>query len=115
MTTPGNVIHKDIVLEVLRNMPSEEQMYEIADFFRVFGDSTRFRILCALITSEMCVHDLAATLGMSQSAVSHQLRVLKQARVVHYRKVGRHVFYFLDDDHIALIIGQGIEHYRENR
>jgi ArsR family transcriptional regulator len=96
-------------------MPPEAEMYEVADFFRVFGDPTRFRILCALTASEMCVHDLAATLGMSQSAVSHQLRVMKQARVVHYRKIGRYVFYFLDDDHIARIVAQGLEHHREDR
>jgi DNA-binding transcriptional ArsR family regulator len=97
------------------NPPREEELYDLADFFKIFGDSTRIRILYALHRSEMCVQDLAAELGMSQSAVSHQLRVLKASGLARHRRDGRRAFYALDDEHIAGIITQGMTHVRESR
>ena len=95
-----NVIHNDVIEKVRENMPKEEVLYDLAEFFKVFGDSTRIKIICALFESEMCVCDLSALLGVSQSAVSHQLRTLKSARLVRYRKEGKVVYYSLDDEHI---------------
>lgn len=85
----------------------------LSEFFRVFGDLTRIKILYQLSRSELCVHDVAALLGMSQSAISHQLRVLKQSRLVKYRREGRSILYSLDDDHVKQIIGQGFDHINE--
>ena len=98
-----------------RGMPRDEELYELADFFKIFGDSTRIRILCALHRSELCVQDLASGLGMGASAVSHQLRVLKSSGLVRHRRDGRRAFYALDDEHIAQIITQGLTHVREPR
>ncbi len=106
-------IHSELVDKVNQNMPSEELLYDLAELYRVFGDSTRIRILYALFESEMCVCDIAQVLGMSISAISHQLRVLKQARLVKYRREGKTVFYSLCDDHVRLIIDQGINHVSE--
>ncbi|MBQ3974234.1 MAG: helix-turn-helix transcriptional regulator [Lachnospiraceae bacterium] len=94
-------------------MPSEYQLYDLAELFKVFGDSTRIRILFALFEAEICVCDLAETLSMTQSAVSHQLKILKQARLVKSRREGKSVIYFLADDHVRTIIGQGFEHLSE--
>jgi len=105
-----NVIHEDVVERVRREMPEEELLYDLAEFFKVFGDTTRIKILCALFSAEMCVCDIAALLGMSQSAISHQLRILKQARLVKYRKDGKVVYYSLDDDHVKKIFDQGLLH-----
>ena len=107
------VIHEDVVNEVRAKMPPVEQLFSLAELFKVFGDSTRVQILWALTCREMCVCDLAALLNMTKSAVSHQLRILKQARLVRYRKDGRIVFYSPDDDHIRKIFGQGMDHVRE--
>lgn len=107
------VIHEDTVTIVRNKMPSEENLYELADLFKVFGDSTRIKILCALVEAQMCVCDIAFLLNMSQSAISHQLRVLKQARLVKYKKVGKIVFYSLDDEHIKQIFDQGLTHINE--
>ena len=96
-------------------MPREEELYELADFFKIFGDSTRIRMLYALHRSELCVQDLAAALSMGQSAVSHQLRVLKSSGLVRHRREGRRAYYTLDDEHIADIITQGLTHVREPR
>ena len=96
-------------------MPIDELLYDLADFFKVFGDSTRIKILYALFSSEMCVQDLAELLRMNQSAISHQLRILKQTGLVKYRKDGKHVFYSLDDDHVTQIIDQGMAHLSEKR
>ena len=101
--------HTDIIREVRDRMPGEE----IADFYKVFGDATRIRILCALLQAEVCVCDLAELLGMSQSAISHQLRVLKQMKLVKNRREGKTVFYSLADGHIQTIISQGMEHISE--
>lgn len=109
----GVIVQEQIFKDVKTKMPAEETLYDLADFFKIFGDSTRIKILYALSSAEMCVQDLAELLGMNQSAVSHQLRILKQSRVVKYRKDGRYVFYSLDDDHVAQIVAQGMEHLSE--
>lgn len=109
----ANVIHEDVLARVRAQMPPEETVYDVSELFKVFGDSTRSRILCALAIEEMCVCDLSALLGMSQSAVSHQLRLLKVSRVVKYRKAGRVVYYSLDDEHIQKIFGMAFDHVTE--
>lgn len=109
----NTVIHQDVVDAVREKMPQEEQLYDLAELFKVFGDSTRVKILWALDSSELCVCDLAALLGMTTSAVSHQLRVLKQARLVRFRKEGKVIYYSLDDEHVALIFEQGLVHINE--
>ena len=106
-------IHSDLVDKVNENMPDDDILCDLAELYRVFGDSTRIRILYALFESEMCVCDIAQVLGMSISAISHQLRVLKQARLVKYRREGKTVFYSLYDDHVRSIIDQGIGHVEE--
>lgn len=94
-------------------MPEDETLYDLAELFKVFGDTTRIKIICALFESEMCVCDIAALLCMNQSAISHQLRVLKQARLVKFRKDGKVVYYSLDDEHIKLIFDLGLIHIKE--
>ncbi len=106
-------VHEDIVKDVREHMPSAEKLQELADFFKVFGDSTRIRILCILVRKEMCVCDLAQTLDMTQSAISHQLRILKQMKLATNRREGKTVFYSLADGHIKTIINQGMEHIQE--
>ena len=98
---------------VLTEMPDEERLYDLAELFKVFGDTTRIRILYVLFESEMCVCDIAAVLSMTQSAISHQLKVLKQARLVRSRREGKQIYYFLADDHVRTIIGQGMDHINE--
>ncbi|MDY0235005.1 MAG: metalloregulator ArsR/SmtB family transcription factor [Gudongella sp.] len=105
-----NVIHKEILEYVQNKMPKDDKLYHVAEFFKVVGDQTRIKILYALIQSSMCVCDIAVLLDMSQSAISHQLRVLKQAGLVKYRKEGRIVFYSLDDDHVKNILDDGMNH-----
>ena len=105
-----NVIHKDILEYVQTKMPKNDKLYHIAEFFKVVGDQTRIKILYALFESPMCVCDIAVLLEMSQSAISHQLRVLKQAGLVKYRKEGRIVFYSLDDNHVKNILDDGMDH-----
>ena len=105
--------HEDIVNAVNAQMPDEEILYDLAELFKVFGDSTRIKILYVLFESEMCVCDIAALLGMTQSAISHQLRALKNARLVKSRREGKTVFYSLTDDHVKTIIDQGLEHVSE--
>lgn len=109
------VIHKDIVDEVRKKLEDEELLYDLGDFFKLLGDSTRIKILNALFHSEMCVCDIATLLGMTQSAISHQLRVLKQGRLVKYRKDGKAVYYSLDDEHVKHIVEQGMIHIAEKR
>ena len=106
-------IHEDIIEKVKETIPDEEILYDLAELFKVFGDSTRVKLLYVLFESEMCVCDIAKLLHVSQSAVSHQLRVLKQARLVKYRREGKTVFYSLSDDHIKTIFNQGFEHITE--
>lgn len=108
-----DVIHEEIVSRVRSNMPKEESLYDLAELFKVFGDSTRIKILWALDESEMCVCDIAVLLNMTQSAISHQLRVLKQANLVHNRKEGKIVFYSLTDEHVRQIFDQGMTHINE--
>ncbi len=108
-----DVIHEDIVKQVKEAMPEEEILYDLADFFKVFGDSTRIRILWALDAAEMCVCDIAYLLNMTQSAISHQLRVLKQAKLVKNRREGKTVYYSLDDYHVKQIFSMGLVHITE--
>ena len=110
-----SVIHEALVKAVMDKMPEEESLYDLAELFKVFGDSTRIKILCALSEAEMCVCDIAVLLNMSQSAISHQLRVLKQARLVRNRKEGKIVYYSLDDNHVKEIFKQGLDHVAEKR
>ena len=105
--------HDDVVKLVTGEMPQEEDLYDLAEFFKVFGDSTRIRILYVLFESEACVCDIASSLNMQQSAISHQLRILKQSRLVTSRRDGKSVIYSLADDHVRLIINQGLEHIEE--
>lgn len=105
--------HEDIVEKVRQVMPGEDTLYDLTELFRIFGDSTRVRILYVLFESEMCVCDIAALLGMTQSAISHQLRALKSARLVKSRREGKTVFYSLADDHVHTILSQGMEHVAE--
>lgn len=109
------IIHEDLVNKVKDCIPEEETLYDLADLFKVLGDSTRIKVLCALFQSEMCVCDIAALLGMTQSAISHQLRVLKQARLVKYKREGKVVYYSLDDDHVKSIFDQGLNHISEKK
>jgi DNA-binding transcriptional ArsR family regulator len=106
-------VHGDKVREVAAKMPDEDELYDLAELFKVFGDSTRMRILFALFEDEICVCDLAETLNMTQSAVSHQLKILKQAKLVRARRVGRQVEYSLADEHVRTIIAVGMEHIEE--
>lgn len=106
-------IHQDTVHEVRRHMPDQVVLYELADLFKLFADSTRISILWALSESEMCVCDLCALLKMKQPAVSHQLKNLKQARVVKARRDGKVIYYSLDDDHIRQLLNLGMEHRNE--
>lgn len=105
--------HEDVIQDVQKKLPEDEKLYELAEFFRVFGDSTRIKILYVLLQSEMCVYDIASLLGMTQSAISHQLRVLKQMQLVKFRREGKTVFYSLSDSHIENILSQGMEHISE--
>lgn len=107
------IIHKDTVAKVKSVMPDEDKLYGLADFFKVFGDPTRMKILFALFEEELCVCDISALLNMSQSAVSHQLRLLKKGHIVKFRRAGKIVYYSLDDEHIKSIVDQGIMHISE--
>ncbi|MBS6646417.1 MAG: helix-turn-helix transcriptional regulator [Clostridiaceae bacterium] len=106
-------VHEEIVDRVVKVMPDEGQLMNLAEFFKIFGDSTRIKILYVLSQSEMCVCDIATLLQMGQSAISHQLRVLKQMRLVKFRRDGKTVFYSLADGHIQTILAQGMEHINE--
>ena len=105
--------HKELLKVVSEKMPDEDKLYDLAELFKVFGDSTRARIICALNIEEMCVCDLAALLSMTQSAISHQLRLLKVSRIVKSRKQGRVVYYSLDDAHIGQIFAMAFDHIME--
>ena len=105
--------HKERVDAIKSLMPKEEKLYELAELYKVFGDTTRIRILFVLYEGEMCVCGIAELLNMTQSAISHQLRVLKNSKLVKFRKEGKTVFYSLDDDHIFKILNQGLEHISE--
>ena len=106
-------VHEDLLRIVEQTMPEETELYDLAELFKVFGDSTRIRILFVLSSAEVCVCDLARLLNMTQSAISHQLRILKQSQLVKSRRDGKSVFYSLADDHVYRIINQGFEHIKE--
>lgn len=103
-------VHKDCVICVKENMLKDETFVNLSELFKVFGDYTRIKIIYALLKKELCVCDIAEVLGMSQSSISHQLRVLKAARLVKFRKEGKVVFYSLDDEHIGNIFNAGLSH-----
>ena len=106
-------VHEDLLRIVHEKMPPEETMYTLAELFKVFGDSTRIRILFVLFEAEVCVCDLAKALNMTQSAISHQLRILKQSKLVKSRREGKSIFYSLADSHVRTIIAQGLDHVEE--
>ena len=106
-------IHEELLALVREKMPQEEALYDLSELFKVFGDSTRIRILFVLFEAEVCVCDLAAALGMTQSAVSHQLRILKQNKLVKSRREGKTIYYALADDHVKTIINMAKEHLEE--
>jgi DNA-binding transcriptional ArsR family regulator len=108
-----NTIHEEVVAKVRKQMPDEERLMVLADLFKMFGDSTRVKILSALLNSEMCVCDIAVLLGMTKSAISHQLRALRQTKLVKYRRDGKVVYYSLDDEHVKTIFAQGLLHVSE--
>lgn len=107
-------VHEDLLKIVNETMPDETELYDLAELFKVFGDSTRIRILYVLFEAEVCVCDLAAVLNMTQSAISHQLRILKNSKLVKCRREGKSVFYSLADDHVRTIIAQGRDHIDED-
>jgi ArsR family transcriptional regulator len=106
-------VDQETVRGIEKRMPPQEELLDLADFFKVFGDGTRLKILYVLLSTEMCVYDIAAVLGMSQSAISHQLRVLKQMALVKNRREGKTIFYSLADSHIVTILSQGLDHIEE--
>lgn len=105
--------HPEVIASVNEMLPREERLYDLAELFKVFGDSTRIKILYVLFESEMCVCDIAQVLGMTQSAISHQLRILKQNRLVAFRREGKSIIYSLADQHIFGILNLGLEHVNE--
>lgn len=107
-------VHKNLLEIVKQTMPDETELYDLAELFKIFGDSTRIRILFVLFEAEVCVCDLAEALNMTQSAISHQLRILKQSRLVKSRREGKSVFYSLADEHVRTIVAQGQEHIEED-
>lgn len=108
-----NIIHEDKVNNAKKTMPQDDLIYDLAEFFKVFADSTRMKIIYALMEDELCVCDIAAIVGTTQSAISHQLRILKQTKLVKYKKEGKVVYYSLDDEHISEIVKKGREHIEE--
>ncbi len=109
----ATIVHPELLARVSADMPQEEELYDLAELFKVFGDSTRIRILYVLFEAEVCVCDLAEVLNMTQSAISHQLKILKQAKLVKARRDGKQVFYTLADEHVRTIISMGQEHIEE--
>ena len=112
--TDCTVIHQEVVDAVRGKMPDDDLLLDLADCFKLFSDSTRLKILYALMEAEMCVCDISVLLGMTKSSVSHQLRVLKQSNLVKYRKAGRVIYYSLADDHVKTICRMGMEHVLED-
>ena len=109
----STIVNQKDVDKVTKALPDEEILYDVAELFKVCGDSTRIKIICALFESEMCVYDLAATLQMTQSAISHQLRILKNANLVKFRRDGKLIYYSLDDEHVQQIFDAGYKHVIE--
>lgn len=114
-TAPPFYLHADkkLIESIMNKLPTEEELFDLSELFKVFGDSTRIKILMTLLENEMCVGDLANLLSLTQSAVSHQLRVLKQSHLVKFRREGKTIFYSLADDHVITILNQGLEHVAE--
>ena len=112
-TCEEKTIHPEQVDSVVKDLPPDEMLFDLAELFKIFGDSTRIKILYVLFEAELCVCDIAAVLGMSQSAISHQLRTIKQSRLVKNRREGKTIYYSLADDHVKTIIGMAIEHLEE--
>ena len=110
----GFEVHEDLLKIVNETLPEETELYDLAELFKVFGDSTRIRILFVLFEAEVCVCDLAKVLNMTQSAISHQLRILKQNKLVKSRREGKSIFYSLADDHVRTIFNQGRDHIEED-
>ena len=108
-------IHEGAVKEVMSKMPDEDTIFELAEIYKIFGDHTRIRILCVLWEHELCVCDIAKVLSMTDSAISHQLRVLKAARLIKYRREGKTVFYSLADEHVQTLINCAVEHIEEDK
>ncbi|MGX8700240.1 ArsR/SmtB family transcription factor [Caproiciproducens sp.] len=106
-------VHPSLVEKTLHSMPDLDMLFALAELFKVFGDTTRVRIICALFENELCVCDIAEVLGMGQSAISHQLRLLRSAHLVRVRREGKSSFYSLDDDHVRLLFEQGLNHVKE--
>lgn len=109
----GQVLDAQALQKLQDDLPGDEVLYDLAELFRVFGDTTRIKILYALFESELCVNDIAQVVGLSQSAVSHQLRLLKASKLVKFRREGKAIFYALDDDHVRSMIALGMEHVEE--
>lgn len=107
------IIHEDVVKEVKKIMPKDDEIYDLAEFFKVFADSTRMKMIYALMENELCVCDLANIVNTTQSAISHQLKILRQSKLVKFRKEGKVVYYSLDDEHISQIVKKGREHIEE--
>ena len=112
-TCEEKTIHPEQVDSVVKDLPPDEMLFDLAELFKIFGDSTRIKILYVLFEAELCVCDIAAVLGMSQSAISHQLRTIKQARLVKNRREGKTIYYSRADDHVKTMIGMAIEHLEE--
>lgn len=106
-------IHPENISHAMEKMPEENLLYDLAEFFKTFGDSTRVRIVAALIGGEMCVCDLAAMLNMTVSAVSHQLRILRGAKIVRPKRQGKQIFYSIEDHHVGILYSVALEHIRE--
>lgn len=113
MCCENKYVHDEVCEQVTVDMPNENTLYDVAELFKIFGDSTRIRILSALTQAEMCVCDIGTVLNMTKSAVSHQLRILRQAKLVKNRRQGKEIFYSLDDDHVLSIINLAIQHIEE--
>lgn len=107
------VVNNNLVQKIKKNMLDEDKIIDLSELFKVFGDSTRMKIICALLQGELCVCDIANVTDMSVSAISHQLRILKQAKLVKYKKIGKIVYYSLDDEHVYEILKKGCEHINE--
>lgn len=109
------IVHQDLINKVNKDIPADEILYDLAEVFKVFGDTTRIKILYSLFKNEMCVCDIAAIVGVSQSAISHQLRLLKHSKLVKYRKDGKVIYYSLDDEHVKSIFDAGLIHVMEGK
>ncbi len=109
----NEVVHNDLVEKVRDMLPDDVEISDLADLFKMFGDTTRMKIMYVLLESEMCVCDIAEILQMTQSAISHQLRILKSSKLISSRREGKSVIYFLADDHVRSIVNQGMNHISE--